>query len=75
MLRLEFLRGAGRVFKVIEYLNELDVQDYNRVIEAALLLAPDRCPKQMVEVIANAPKDIDELTQYGIANSKKMPRG
>ncbi len=74
VLRLEFLTGAWKVLYVIDALNRLDVQDYDRVIDAALLLAPGRCPKEMVEVIAKAPKDIDELTRYALQNSKKMPR-
>ncbi len=73
VLRLEFLTGAWKVLHVIDALNQLDVQDYDRVIDAALLLAPGRCPEKMVQVIAKAPKDIDELTRYALQIQKKCP--
>ncbi len=57
VLRFESLTGGYPVSRVIDRLNELDIQDWDHVVEAALLLAPNRSPEDMIFVMGKTSKE------------------
>ncbi len=66
VLRLESLRDGSDVAQIIQMLDRFDIQYRDRIVETALLLVPDRSPKKLICLMANTPKEIDELSQCAL---------
>ncbi len=74
VLRLESLQDGYEVAHVILLLNYLDIQDCDRVVEAALLLAPDRSPVNMIRILGSYLENIDVLMQCARQIQEKCPK-